>query len=70
MHFLKANVLTHQGGKTHNKAIIGSGNSLSPDRHHAIIRTSFGALLIGPLGTNFSEILIKIEQFSLKQNQF
>ena len=39
---------------------IGSDNSLSPDRHQAIIWTNIGILLIGPLGTNFSEILIEI----------
>ena len=33
---------------------------LSPDRCQAIIWTNAGLLLIGPLGTNFSEILIEI----------
>ena len=33
----------------------------------AIIWTNAGILLIGPLGTNFSEILIKIYTFSLKK---
>ena len=46
--------------------IIGSDNGLSPERRQAIIWTSVGILLIGPLGTNFSEILIKIQTFSLK----
>ena len=36
--------------------IIGSDNGLSPGRRQAIIRTNAGILLIGPLGTNFSEI--------------
>ena len=43
--------------------IIGSDNGLSPERRQAIIRTNAGILLIGPLGANFSEILIKIYQF-------
>ena len=40
--------------------IIGSDNGLSPDRRRAIIWTNAGILLIGPLGTNFSEFLIEI----------
>ena len=40
--------------------IIGSNNDLSPDRHQAIIWTNAGILIIGPLETHFSEILIKI----------
>ena len=40
--------------------IIGSDNGLSPGRRQAIIWTNVGILLIGPLGTNFSEILIEI----------
>ena len=47
--------------------IIGSDNGLSPDRRQVIIRTSAGILLIGPLGTNFSEILIEIHAFSFKK---
>ena len=39
---------------------IGSNNGLSPIRRQAIIWTSAGLLSIGPLGTNFSEILTKI----------
>ena len=42
--------------------IIGSDNGLSPD----IIWTNDGILLIGPLGTNFSEISIEILTFSFK----
>ena len=45
-------------------AIIGSDNGLSPGRRQAIIWTNAGLLLFGPLGTNFSEILIKIYTFS------
>ena len=40
--------------------IIGSGYGLSPGRRQAIIWTNAGILLIGPLGTNFIEILIEI----------
>ena len=47
--------------------IIGSDNGLSPDRRQAIIWTNAGLLLIGPLGTNFSEILIEILTFPLKK---
>ena len=47
--------------------IIGSDNGLSPDRRQAIIWTNAGILLIGPLGTNFSEILIEILTFSFKK---
>ena len=43
---------------------IGSDNGLSPGRHPAIIWTDAGILLIGPLGTNFSENLIEIYTFS------
>ena len=50
-----------------NLNIIGSDNGLSPGRRQAIIRTNAGLLLIGPLGTNFSEILIGIQAFSFKK---
>ena len=46
---------------------IGSDNGLSPGRRQAIIQTSAGILLIGPLGTNFSEILIEIYIFSFRK---
>ena len=45
----------------------GSDNGLSPDRCQAIICTNAGILLIGPLGTNFSEILIEIQIFWYKK---
>ena len=48
-------------------SIIGSDNGLSPGRRPAIIWTNAGILLIGPLGTNFSEILIEIYTFSFKK---
>ena len=47
--------------------IIGSDNGLSPGRRQAIIWTNAGILLIGPVGTNFSEMLIGIQTFSLKK---
>ena len=49
---------------------IDSDNGLSPDRCQAIIRTTAGISLIGPLGTNFSEILIEIHIFSFKKMHF
>ena len=63
--------LTHWGRVTHicvsKLTIIGSDNGLSPGRRQAIIWTNAGILLIGPLGTNFSEILIAILTFSFKK---
>ena len=47
-----------------NLTVIG----LSPGRRQAIIWTNDGILLIRTLGTNFSEILIKIQNFSFKRN--
>ena len=64
-------VLTYWGRVTHicigKLTNIGSDNGLLPGRHQAIIWTSAGILLIGPLGTNFSEILIGIQTFSFKE---
>ena len=64
-------LLTHWGRVTHicvsKLTIIGSDNGLSPARRQAIIWTNAGILLIGPLGTNFSEILIEILTFSFKK---
>ena len=61
-------ILTHCGRVTHisvdNLTINGSDNGLSPGRRQAITWTNIGILLIGPLGTNFSEILIEIHTFS------
>ena len=60
--------LTHWGRVTHisvaKPTIIGSDNGLSPRRRQAIIWTNDGILLIGPSGTNFTEILIAIQTFS------
>ena len=50
-----------------NRTIIGSDNGLSPGRRQAITWTNVGILLIGPLGTNFSEMLIEIHTFSFKK---
>ena len=47
--------------------IIGADNGLSPGRHLAIICTNPGILLIGPLGTNSSEVLIEIHKFSFRK---
>ena len=63
--------LTHCGRVTHicvsKPTTIGSDNGLSPGRRQAIIWTNAGILLIGPLGTNLSEILSEIYTFSLKK---
>ena len=68
---LRRRLLTHWGRATHicvsQLTIIGSDNGLSPGRRQAIICTNAGLLLIGPLGTNFSEILIEILTFSFKK---
>ena len=64
-------ILTHWGRVTHRcvskLAIIGADNGLSPGRRQAIIWTNAGILLIVPLGTKFSEILIEIHTFSIKK---
>ena len=63
--------LTHWGRVTHicvsKLTNIVSYNGLSPSRRQAIIWTKAGILLIGLLGTNFSEILIGIQTFSFKK---
>ena len=40
---------------------------MSPGRRQAIFWTNAGILFIGPLGTNFNEIVIEIQTFSLKK---
>ena len=64
-------LLTHWGRVTHvcvgKLTIIGSDNGLSPGRRQTIIWTNAGILLIGPLGTNFSEIVVGIQTFSFKK---
>ena len=47
--------------------IIGSDNGLAPGRRQAIIWNNAGILLVGPLGTNFTEILIEAHTFSFKK---
>ena len=68
---LSLNELTHWGRVTHicvsKLTIIGSDNGLSPGRRLAIIWTNAGILLIRILGTNFSEILSKINAFAFKK---
>ena len=51
--------LTHWGRVTHI--------CISKPRRQAIIWTNAGILWIGPLGTNFIEILIEIQTFSFKK---
>ena len=62
---------THWGLVTHiciiELTIFGSDNGLLPVWDQAIIWTNAGILLIGPLGTNFSEILIEILTVSFKK---
>ena len=61
--------LTHWGRVTHicivKLTIIGSDNGLAPRQRQAIVWTNAEILLIGPLGTNFNEIGIGIQTFSL-----
>ena len=68
---MQAFKLTHWGRVTHicvsEPTSIGSDNGLSPGRRQAIIWTNAGILLIGPLGTNFSQIVIEIQTFSLRK---
>ena len=67
----RAGELTHWDRVTHicvsKLTIIGSDNGLLPGWRQAIIWTHSGILLFGPLGTNFSEILIGIQIFSFKK---
>ena len=62
--------LTHWGRATHicvsKLTNIGSDNGLSPGRRQAIIWTNAEIFLIRTLGTNFSEILSEIHEFSFK----
>ena len=64
-------VFTHWGQVTHicitKLTIIGSDNGLLPGRCKAVIWTNDKILLIGPLGTNFNEILIEVYIFSFKK---
>ena len=64
-------LLIHWGRVTHicvdKLTSIASDNGVSPGRRQAIIWNIAGIMLIGPLGTNFSDILIEIQTFSLKK---
>ena len=64
-------LLTYWGRVTHicigKLTIIGSDNDFSPGQRQAIIWTNAGLLLIGPLRTNFSEIISEIHSFSFKK---
>ena len=64
-------VLTHWGWVMHicigNLTISSSDNGLSPGWHRAITWTNAEILSIGPLGTNFSQIFIRIQIFSFKK---
>ena len=64
-------MLTHWGRVTHmcvgKLTIIDLNNVMSPGRRQAIIWTNAAILLIGPLRTNFSEILNEFQTFSLKK---
>ena len=65
------NVLTHWGWVTHicirKQTTTASDKGLFPGRCQAIIWTNAGILLIGPLGTNFSETLVQIHICSFKK---
>ena len=65
------NFKTHWGRVTHicvsKLTTIGSDNGLSPGRRQAIIWTNDGIMLIGPLGTNFSENLIESYALSFRK---
>ena len=69
--YLTQIVLTHWGRVTHicvtKLTNIGSNNGLSPGRRQAIIWTNDGILLIWPLRTTFSEMLIGIHISTFKK---
>ena len=65
LQWIGSSLVTHWGQVTHIcvsklTTTIGSDNGVSPGRRQAVIWTNDGILLIGHLGTNFSEILIGI----------
>ena len=69
--YMKYYMLTHSGQVTHicvgKLTVIGSDDSLSSGQRQAIIWTCAGKVSIGPLETNFSEILIRIQTFSFRK---
>ena len=50
-----------------NQVGTGSDKGLSSGRRQAIIYSNAGLLLIGSLGSNLSELLIKIQNFILQK---
>ena len=64
-------LLSHWGRLTRicvsELTIIGSENGSPPGRRQAIIWTHAGLLSVGPLGTNFIELLIEFHTFSFKK---
>ena len=64
-------LLTHWGRVMHicltKLTIISPDNGLSPGWRQAIIWINAGILLIGPLGTSFSEILFEVHTVSFKK---
>ena len=67
----KQSTTTHWSWVTHicasNVTIIGSDSGLSPGQHQAIIWTNSVLLSIGPLRTNFSQTVFKIQMFLFKK---
>ena len=65
MWYLGLNISSVWHGKNAsvNQFSTDSDNSLSPIRRQAITLTTAWLLSIGLLGTNFSEILIKVQTF-------
>ena len=72
LHFCACSVLTHLPLVPHicvvNWVSIGSDKGVSPVRRQPIIWTNAGSLLIGPLGKNFNETLIKIQKKMFLKN--
>ena len=78
--FLVAHVLSQYGLKlipqwgrvtyicVGNLITFGSDNGFMPGRRQTIIRIKAGILLIGPLGTNFIETPIEVQNFSFNKN--
>ena len=66
--------LTHWGRVPHicigKTTIIGSGNGLLTGQRQAIIWTNAGILLIGTLGTNFSEISNQMSFIFIQENAY
>ena len=74
LNLLVLRMLTHWGRVTHictsKLTIIDSDNGLVHERCQTIIWSNVGILLIGTLGTNFSELLSEIHTFSFKKMHF